>query len=217
MHVDEMSQAAQEACEDEISQAGHACRGKSQDNCGEQCRKAQKCLLVPKGEDKQRCCSDPPPGRPVETTGHHMIEDHWVQGQAGFPMAQGSSGYRAAPTVCVNTYRSSGTPHRELHDVQGTFEESYLPANPPSRPNPGARAGQTLTYGDAKAAAVHAHQTVFDDPSCNRRCLEAQMDDFYGDDDSRPMRTPQPGDKRQGIGDAREPLAEGWGGILGSP
>src|SRR5690606_33710112 len=88
MHVDEMSQDAQEACENEIREAGHACKGKKRDNCGEKCRKAQKCLLVPKGQDGNRCCEP-------DTTGHHMIEDHWVTGgpssATDFPMAQGSS------------------------------------------------------------------------------------------------------------------------------
>jgi hypothetical protein len=214
MHVDEMSAAIRAACEDEIGTSAHACRGKSQDDCGNACRNAQKCLLVPKNQSTRRCCSDAPPGRPRETTGHHLIEVHWVNGNSNFPMAQGTNnshpGYGNAPTVCVNRYRSVGTPHRELHDVQGTFEESYLPA---TRTRPaGARAGQTLTYGEAKNAAVNAHQTVFDAPPCGRRCLEAQMDAFYGGDDSRAMNTPT---DRQAIGQAREPLAEAYGPILG--
>jgi uncharacterized protein DUF4150 len=210
MHVDEMSAAVQEACEEEITNAGHSCRGKSQDNCGDKCRNAQKCLLVPKNQTSSRCCSDPPPGSPPETTGHHMIEVHWVNGNANFPMAQGTRdsqpGYGNAPTVCVNRFRSPGTPHRELHDVQGTFEESYLPG--------GARAGQQLTYEEGKNAAINAHQTVFNDPPCTRRCLEAQLDAFYGDDGSRTMNTPT---NQQALGDAREPLADAWGPILSSP
>lgn len=216
MHVDEMAQAAQEACEDEIDQAGQACKGKKQDNCGPKCKAAQKCLLVPKGTDKQRCCSDSAPGSPPETTGHHMIEDHWVKGNASFPAygAGGSSSaqYKAAPTVCVNRYRSNGTPHREMHDVQGTFEESYLPADPPKYPDPGARAGKTMTYGDAKNASINAHETTFGDPPCSRKCLEAQMDAFYGEGDDRPMNTPT---DRQGLNEAREPNAAAWGGVMG--
>ena len=133
-----------------------------------------------------------------------MIEDHWVQGQAGFPTAQGKSGYDAAPTVCVNRYRSVGTPHRELHDVQGIYEDSYRTG--------GARAGQTLTYAEGKRAALNAHDTVFSDSECDRECLEAQLDDFYGDDGSSPLKL---GSKRQGVGDIRETLEDAWGGVLG--
>ena len=59
-------------CEEEIDNAQKACKGKTPDNCGDECKKAQKCILVPKGKDKELCCKP-------SSTGHHMIEDHWVK------------------------------------------------------------------------------------------------------------------------------------------
>src|SRR5262245_6159792 len=99
-HVDAMAASAKDACSQEISEGKAACAGKTTEDCGEECAKKQKCLLVPKGQDKEICCKDQvktPAGTVVEKTGHHLVEDHWVAGVKGFPMAQGSGGYNAAP------------------------------------------------------------------------------------------------------------------------
>ena len=175
MHVDEMAIAAQQACQDEIDKAEEACQGSTgPSDCSPACYEAQKCLLVPKGNDKARCCEP-------ATTGHHMIEDHWVQGNANFPTAQGSSGNRAAPCVCVEGSRFDGE-HGIMHAVQGVHEDSFLPG--------GANAGRNFNYERGKATAIRAHKTAFPNSNCSDECLEAQMDAFYGNNDAAPLNQP---------------------------
>ncbi len=180
MHVDEMAMAVQEACENEIDEAEGACSGKSPNACGPECTSAQKCLLVPKDQDKSRCCSP-------ANTGHHMIEDHWVKGAAAFPAYQHTtpgtrSPYSAAPTVCVEGGRYDKE-HGEMHAAQGLIEESYMAG--------GANASKPWDYGAGKSAALTAHDMVFGDSGCSKGCTEAQLDAFYGDDESRPLKPPQ--------------------------
>jgi hypothetical protein len=175
MHVDEMAVDAQAACVDEIGAAGKSCKGQQPGGCSDACKKAQKCLLVPKGNDKARCCKP-------SSTGHHMIEDHWVKGIAGFPAAQGSAGYKAAPTVCVEGGRYEKE-HGSMHNVQGLIEESFMPG--------GSNAAKAWNYGEGKAAALIAHDVTFGDSSCSHECLTAQLDGFYGDDDERPLKAPE--------------------------
>jgi hypothetical protein len=193
MHVDEMAIEVRAACADEIDAAEGACRGKTPSNCGSACKKAQKCLLVKKGNDKESCCKP-------HTTGHHMIEDHWVtradgSARPGF----GGYNYDEAPTVCANTFRKKGTVHRRLHDIQGTFEESYMPGG--SRHNADAPNGG-WNYGAGKEAALTAHGEVFKGSNCRKECLEAQLDAYYGDDDSRTLDSPS----KQGLGSRREDM-----------
>jgi hypothetical protein len=195
MHVDEMSPAVRKKCAGEINKAEGACKGKTPSKCGAACKKAQKCLLVPKGNDKEACCKP-------HTTGHHMIEDHWVKGKPrSFPNAQGSSGYDAAPTVCANRFRTRGTVHRRLHDIQGVIEESYLPGG--SRRDPSATNGG-WTYGAGKDAALTAHEEVFKSSGCTRACMEAQLDDFYGSDKNRALNGPE----TQAVGSARDRVSK---------
>jgi hypothetical protein len=191
MHVDEMSADVQKACKKEIKKAATACEGQKPYNCTVACKKAQRCLLVPKGKDKERCCKP-------HTTGHHMIEDHWVTNKADGRTRAGFAGYDydEAPTVCANAPRAKGTVHRRLHDIQGTHEESYMPGGgryDASKPQGG------WTYGAGKEAALTAHEEVFG--SDCRDCLEAQLDEHYGDDESRTLRKPT----TQGLGTRREP------------
>jgi hypothetical protein len=198
MHVDKMAKAVRAQCKDEIDRAEAACKGKTPSNCGAECRKAQKCLLVPKGKDKEACCAP-------HTTGHHMIEDHWVQGNSAFPKAQGSAGYDAAPTVCANRFRKRGTVHRRLHDIQGVIEESFMKG--------GARYDSKLSNGGwnykaGKDAALAAHQEVFKDSNCSPKCMEAQLDAFYGKGPNRSLNKPE----TQALGKSRERLKAKYGG-----
>lgn len=194
-HVSKMSAAVQKACKEEIDKGKKACKGQTSDNCGQACKDAQRCLLVPKGQDKAICCKP-------DTTGHHMVEDHWVTGNSNFPTAQGSSGYNAAPCVCANRFRSRGTVHRGMHDIQGTFEESHMAGGSrfkAAEPNGG------WNYTAGKNACLDAHAEVFKGSGCKRSCLEAQLDDFYGKDGKRPLNEPH----TQAIGeDVRPTLAE---------
>jgi hypothetical protein len=178
MHVDEMAMSVQEACADEITEAEGACRGKTKGACGADCAKAQKCLFVPKDKDKERCCTP-------ATTGHHLIEDHWVLGAAAFPAYQPTPGvrkpYSAAPTVCVEGGRFDKE-HGEMHAAQGLIEEAHMPGR--------SMASQPWDYGAGKSAALTAHDMTFGDSGCTKGCMEAQLDHFYGDDASRPLNAP---------------------------
>jgi hypothetical protein len=110
-----------------------------------------------------------------------MIEDHWVQGNADFPMAQGGPGRNAAPTVCAPGGRYNRE-HGEFHIVQGLREESYMPG--------GANAGRPWDYGAGRGSAIMAHNMTFEDSECSPQCLGAQLDNFYGEDQDRPLNTP---------------------------
>jgi len=212
MHVDEMAKSVRAKCADEIDAAEVACKGKSPSKCGKACRDAQKCLLVPKRRDSDRCCKP-------DTTGHHLIEDHWVKFNDDFPNYLSNRGTKDhpaqslkdetetvedAPCVCANAERSKGK-HGVMHDVQGVFEESYLPG--------GAREDEDWNYGSGKEAALWAHQEAFPDSGCSDECLEAQLDDFYGKGNSRPLNDP----KKQGLGEEREELEYVWGDVLVDP
>ncbi len=68
-----------------------------------------------------------------------------------------------------------------------------------------------FTYGKGKEACLNAHDAVHGDSNCKSKCLEAQLDAFYGDDNDRPIKV---ADRRQGLKDDRAPLLEAWGGTL---
>ena len=175
-------------------------------NCSPQCKEAMSCILVPKGMDKEMCCAP-------DNTGHHMIENHWIQTGgnlnpnfarvAGMP----EGAYHGAPCVCVNPERSTGN-HQQMHNVQGVYEESYMPGGArfdADQPNGG------WTYGAAKKASLNAHDATFGSEQgegrrCSEGCLEAQLDHFYGDDPNRPMEPPGSARGGQRI---RQPLGAG--------
>jgi hypothetical protein len=174
MHLEEMSTSVQNACRRDIIEASDACEGQTPDDCSPRCHEKQKCLLVPKGTDSDRCC------KPA-TTGHHMIEDHWVTGNSGFPMAQPGAGYNAAPTVCVDGGRFDSE-HGIMHCVQGLYEESFMPGHP--------NAAKPWSYRNGKEATLRAHRVTFQNSDCNPKCLEKQLDAFYGTDGDRPLNPP---------------------------
>jgi hypothetical protein len=192
-HLAGMSVAVKNACAGEIKKGKAACAGQTTKNCSKECKRSQKCLLVPKGQDKKVCCKP-------HSTGHHMIEDHWVKGNSDFPKAQGSFGYGAAPTVCANRFRKRGTVHRRLHDIQGTIEESHMPG--------GGRAGRNWDYGAGKKAALSAHAEVFGSSSCSEECMDAQLDSFYGKKKGRALNKPE----KQALGGARTRLKSRYSG-----
>jgi hypothetical protein len=160
-------------CAEEKAKEEKACSGKPDPCADADCQKASKCKLVPYGKGSSNCC----PGQ----TGHHMIEDHWVQGVAGFPSAQGSGGHSRAPTVCLVGSRFTGD-HGHMHMIQGLAEESFMPG--------GRNASKPWNYGAGKKTALTAHDATFGDSDCSTKCMEAQLDNFYGDDESRPLKPP---------------------------
>ncbi len=205
VHIDGMAFQLPGSCDTNVTDHNNACKGAEQSHrrsytqagdfkgwepagldCSkakdpEKCKKAKACLLMPKKQDKKFCCKE-------DTTGHHLIEDHWVNGRTrNFPMAQENAGYNAAPTVCAGDDRYSGK-HGVLHGVQGAIEESYMSG--------GARRDSTKAnggwnYGAGKEAAITAHQEAFGAKTCSAPCLEAQLDKFYGSDPGRSLNAPE--------------------------
>jgi hypothetical protein len=174
-YMDAMARDGTDPCEEEKDKEKAACKNSTPpDDCSPACSTAQKCKLVPKGKDKEQCCSP-------SKTGHHLIEDHWVKGLSAFPTAQNSSGYNAAPTVCVEGGRYEKE-HGEMHMVQGLIEEAHMPG--------GRMASIPWNYGEGKFAAITAHDAAFGDSGCSKPCMEAQLDSFYGSDESRPLNPP---------------------------
>jgi hypothetical protein len=170
------------------------------ENCSPDCEEAMACILVPKNMDKELCCKP-------NNTGHHMIEDHWVAGNPNFAWygagGPGTPGYENAPTVCVNRYRSQGT-HKEMHDIQGVYEESYMPG--------GARQNEAWNYQAGKRAAMNAHDSTFGDSECSPGCIEAQLDAYYGDEEpNRPLNAPG----TQPLGGGRADTLDDWGPTIG--
>lgn len=193
---------AQKACKSSVPVPVGARMHRICDDKGK-CEKAMACILVPKGQDKELCCSP-------NNTGHHMIEVHWVKGNAGFPMAQGSSasshGNPNDLTVCVNAQRSEGN-HKSMHDIQGVYEESYKPGG--ARFEPGSANGG-WNYEAGKKASLNAHDATFQDSNCSTRCMESQLDGQYGDNQSRPLNPPG----TQPLGSGRSTTLSSWGDTL---
>ena len=169
--------SGEDPCEDEKAKEQEDCGGMSDDEAcdDDDCRAARRCKLVPYGgTSSPNCCDD--------QQGHHMIEGHWVKDNSNFPMAQPPGGHNAAPTVCVEGGRFQLT-HGEMHMAQGMREESFMAG--------GANFGDPWDYGAGKSSAIMAHDMTFgDEANCSRGCLEAQLDDFYGDDDTRKLKSP---------------------------
>src|ERR1017187_898171 len=188
-------------CKKEIDEAQKACKSsvpvpvgtRMHRNCdtGGECKKAMGCILVPKEKDKELCCSP-------DNTGHHLIEDHWVKNNPGFAWygagGSGSPQYKAAPTVCVKAERSEGD-HQSMHNVQGVYEESFLPGG--ARHDPAHPSGG-FTYAEGKRASMNAHDSTFSDSGCTRDCIESQIDHFYSSGGDVPLNRPT---RRQPLGD----------------
>lgn len=144
-------------------------------NCSKECKKAMECILVPKGKDKEMCCSP-------NNTGHHLIEDHWVKGQPGFKHLSKKPGgeYNGAPTMCANGSRFHGK-HGIAHGTSGVLED--------------AKIGKSFPYADAKKIALQAHKDANPKSNCEA-CIEAQLDAFYGPGGSKKCHTP---DQKQSL------------------
>lgn len=198
VYADMMAFGNVAGCEAEVAKVKRECRGAhaGPGGCTDACKEAKACLLVAKKDDKKKCCHP-------ENTGHHMIEDHWVTGNAGFPSAQSNAGYQGAPCVCVNRYRSQGN-HQSMHNVQGVIEESFKPGG--TQHVAGQPSGG-FTYDEGKRATFNAHDATFTSSNCDRDCLNAQIDSYYGNNGDRPLNPPG----TQPLGSAREQTLEAWG------
>ena len=170
---------------------------------------------MPKDKDNKLCCKP-------SNTGHHLIEDHWVKENSAFPNYRSNrtkppqsldkkkdfdiKSINDAPCVCANKSRHE-PPHGTMHNVQGVFEESYMPEG--ARHIDGSKNGG-WNYGTSKEAALYGHAEAFPDSGCTDECLESQLDDFYGKDNSRSLNEPS----KQGLGDDRDELKYVWSDVL---
>jgi Domain of unknown function (DUF4150) len=211
--------------------------GRRVESCSDECSKAQKCLLVPKKSDSAFCCPEKiSPGTKVRNndtlrTGHHLIEDQFVKENPNFPWYSTTrnplpadvsvpnampgrdpstdppaAGVDDAPCVCTNSFPDPGTPHQGLHHVQGVHVEQFQTGGALATSTP----SNGFTYGRAKQAALRAHNVEFPDANCDRSCMEAQLDAFYGTDNDRPLNLPSRG---QGLGSNRQALHDAWGKV----
>ena len=190
-YLDELAVSKISECKDEVEKAHKKCGGKKgPPDCTKECKKAQKCILIPKGDDKKACCKP-------ETTGHHLIEAHCFFRCDKDPLrGLEKYKYRKAPCVCASRQRCDGT-HGLLHGVQGQLEKAYGNARKnPLRRWPGA--GKKVTTGaygisirepkiskwtlkEATNAAVKAHQIVFRSSNCTANCIRKQLDAYHKD------------------------------------
>lgn len=157
------------------------------------CRTARKCMLA--SYDKSTCC---PKSSPFYSQPHHLVEDHWVKDNDAFPWyrslrtagnekptdAERDAGIRTdcdAPCVCADgdKWREE---HGEFHVLQGLYEQSFMPG--------GSRENKPWDYQAAKRGGSMAHSMVCEGSDCNPDCIEAQLDNFYGDDPDRPLNEP---------------------------
>ncbi|SEM16451.1 GHH signature containing HNH/Endo VII superfamily nuclease toxin 2 [Pseudomonas sp. NFIX51] len=162
----------QTACKDSKSkQVGER---KHHVDCSDDCKTAMRCILVPKGKDKEMCCSP-------ENTGDHLIEDHWVRpGGVLMPnfshiSSKPGGAYNGAPTMCANRSRYEGK-HGVAHGTRGVIEETLI--------------GKELTYAKAKEIALQSHKDANPDSECSPSCIESQLDHFYGKDPKKKCHSP---------------------------
>ncbi len=202
-HVDEMAASVQDACSDEIKRGKTACAGQTTRKCSPECKAKQKCLLVPKGKDKKICCKP-------DTTGDHLIEDHWIL-KAKKPrrklmpdfahLASKPGGpYRGAPTMCVNRSRYKKI-HGVGHGSRGIREDELIGSSSAFRY---AKAKEIALEG-AEDQLAYAKGDLGADPQCSKKCLEAQLDAFYGRDGQKEMHKP---DRKQALKDEQRVEAQ---------
>ena len=174
-YIDSVALANDSVCKKDADNAKEACKNSTpvqvgsrmHRDCSEDCKKAMECVLVPKGKDKEMCC------RP-DNTGDHLIEDHWTKGAPDF---EKPGLYSGAPCMCVNRSRYEGK-HGIAHGTRGVLEDSLIGSD------------QDFTYGKAKDFAKKSHKDANPNANCTEGCLEAQLDHFYGPDDSKKCNKP---------------------------
>lgn len=149
--------------------------------CSAECKEAQACVLAPKNEDKTFCCTP-------NTTGHHLIPDHSMQGVPGW----NKETYESAPCVCVQGRNQHQGNHGKMHGYQDYIEKCRVKLFENGFLQPGKYTPEKpWSYADVKATALDAHAQVFKDSGCKRECLEAQLDQYHkpliNNDESTPM------------------------------
>jgi Domain of unknown function (DUF4150) len=188
MYLDEMKvPPLDHPCHNDIVAAQSECKkaksdAKGHKNCkGTKCAEKMECILVPKKMDKEMCCKP-------DNTGHHLVEDHWIApGGKLMPdfahLAEKKNGryvkpygpYEGAPTMCVNRSRYTKK-HGIAHGTGAVHEADFI--------------GKKFTYGKAKKIALEAHEDANPSANCSPKCVESQLDGFYGKTASKECHTP---------------------------
>lgn len=180
-------------CKEDADKAKEKCKGKKgPPDCTKECKKAQKCILIAKKDDKKACCKE-------DTTGHHLIEVHCFSptGERGGALEDLESyNQNKAPCVCASQSRADGT-HGVLHAVQSQLEGAFNDRNTilcewENSGKTGKGVNQSKwNYAEARSAGVTAHKIAF--PHCNPACVEKQLDSYHKDecgfDDDTPLRS----------------------------
>jgi hypothetical protein len=116
-----------------------------------------------------------------------MIEAHGLQEAGGEPSDRFPNySYDDAPCVCAQGDRWSAE-HGSMHQLVGRRETRAVRNARKRHRSP----DYAWSYGEAKQAAVSAHQKTFA-AGCSRKCLEAQLDAYHngiGCQDRRLLRT----------------------------
>jgi len=127
--------------------------------CDDECKNAQKCILVRYDEQDTACCSP-------ENTGHHLLPNSLLQGKrkVNSTNVTGAEDYteEGGMCVCVN-YSAAEGKHKELHDYTKEQFTNIL------------ESGKKLTYERAKEIVVEAHAESF--PQCDKTCIKNQLDE----------------------------------------
>ena len=191
-YIDSVAMAPDSKCKEDATKAKKACKGskpvkkgsRMHRECSDKCKKAMACVLVPKGKDKEMCCSP-------ENTGDHLIEDHWTKGAPDFAKPGQTPGqlYRHAPCMCVNRSRYHGK-HGIAHGTRGVLEDAMIGSD------------EELTYGKAKEMSILSHKHANKKAGCSEGCIEEQLDHFYGSDPDKKCNKPhrkQPLKKEQRV------------------
>ena len=145
--------------------------GKEVIKCSEACENAKACVLMPKKDDKQKCCYP-------DNTGHHLFPNSLLQRKRG-DSATNVNGLRKPDDpnayteqgglcVCVNRFAHEGK-HKALHDATKEQLVNIL------------EKGGTVTYEQVIKTVTEAHAKTFVNkegkPQCDPKCIGAQINE----------------------------------------
>jgi hypothetical protein len=190
LHIDTLaiSQAKRAECEKKKQAYEKECTPiDPEKDCTKSCLDQQKCQMVAKEDDKEKCCKGHNTGdHIVEAAGFANLRPEGSNLRApGFAWIKGCEKYKAAkaPCVCV-----SGTSwHSKEHGIASCLRYTQmlkLPAGalpmvtPGGAAAPAMQAAHVTTYGQAKLDAADALVAAFPDSKCDRECILAQFEDF---------------------------------------
>jgi hypothetical protein len=181
-------------CHEDSEREKAACKGAEQvsgreldcSKCAggeEACIKAKQCKLVPKRLDKQGCCSP-------HNTGHHLIPASCCVGVIP------NYNVGDAPTVCAgghswhrndrSTIPKNEKTHPALHEIQDVITRKVILVAQKLK-SLGTLKGRTVEfpwkYKNVKKVALKAHKDVFGN-HCSKKCIEAQLDEYHGKEQS---------------------------------